>query len=126
MSGPIQKVLGPARSRIRILITKEPEKFVSIPNQPLEQEVQAIADTQIKIKFNIEKLQSSVDLLVSKDRDWCTLIRNPSLPEADRDKEDKLYSEAVSDKEGHFSLILMGQDKLSEWKAVVLELDHTG
>ncbi len=96
----------------------------AIPNQPLEQKLQAIADTQIKIKFDIEKLNSAVDPLVSKDRHWCTLIQNPSLPEADRNKEGKLYSDAVSDEEGHFSLILVGQDKLSELKAMVLELDH--
>ncbi|MCP3661259.1 MAG: DUF1759 domain-containing protein, partial [Gammaproteobacteria bacterium] len=123
MSGSIRQILGPAKSRIKKLISKEAAKVDLPAEMPLDVALSRISATRIKIHFDIDKLQCSLGLLIAKDRDWCAIIENPQLPEEKRSAEQKLYSEAVEDPQGHWACIMAAQDRLSELKSMILELD---
>ena len=122
MSGNIRKVLGPARARCKTLIDKATDTYTTNPAHSNEQRLNAINATRVKIKFDIDKLQAAVDFLLAKDRDWCMILTSLSSAE-DKAKEQKYYDAAIDDPNGHYNLIMAGEDKLSEMRANVLELD---
>ncbi len=75
MSGPIRKVLGPQKARIKALIAKEPEKIPDDAGLLPEQKQKNINMARIRLGNDIEKLQNGITFLLSKDKDWCTLIQ---------------------------------------------------
>ncbi len=128
MSGPIRKVLGPQRARIKALIAKELEKLPDDAGLLPEQKQQNINMARIRLGNDrkivwgmIEKLQNGINFLLSKDKDWCVLIQK--VPANQSAAEEKIYSEAVSSPDGHMAVINAGQDKLAELKSMVPELD---
>ncbi|MCP3668029.1 MAG: DUF1759 domain-containing protein, partial [Gammaproteobacteria bacterium] len=122
MSGPIRQVLGPQMARIKTLIGKASATLPDSTGLLPEQKQQNINTVRIRLKHDIEKLERAIDFLLSKDKEWCTLIQMG--PADQRAAEGKLYCEAVSSANGHIALINAGQDKVAELNSMVLELDY--
>ncbi len=121
MSGSIRQVLGLQKARTETLIGKAPTQLPDDTGLLPERKQQNINTARIHLKHDIEKLKRAIDFLLSKDKEWCTLIQ--MSPADQRAAEGKLYCEAVSSADGHIALINAGQDKMAYLNSMVLELD---
>ncbi|MCP3668718.1 MAG: DUF1759 domain-containing protein, partial [Gammaproteobacteria bacterium] len=103
------------------MIGKASAKLPDSTGLPPEQKQQDINTARISLKHDTEKLEKTIDLLLSKDKEWSTLVQ--MVPADQRAAEEKLYIEAISSVDGHMALITAGQDKVAELNSMVLELD---
>ncbi len=122
MSGPIRMVLGPARSRTQKLIEKEPDRYQAEAWDTAHEALKQVSSTHVSLKFDIDKLQNAVSLLLAKDSEWTNLFQ--TLTGATLKEEEARYKEAIESDAGHYALIVAGQDKLSELKCMLEELDQ--
>ncbi len=95
MLGPIRKILGPSKGHAKRLIAKEAKKLSTNPNLTKDEKLRDISVTHICIRHDIDKLQNTVDRLMSRDGDWCSLMNSASLSPEEKAEEEKLYSEAI-------------------------------
>ncbi len=125
MSGPISPVLDPAKAHAKKLIEEELRKLSGNPNLPLDEKLRDVSDTRISLRHDIDKLKNVVDQLLSKDKGWLSYMQSASLSSAEKDKVEKLYSDAIESDDGHFEIIFAAQDKISTLKSMVEALDFS-
>lgn len=122
MSGSIRKVLGPCRARAVALIQKSMPTFDPAIEQSIDDKLKQISQVKIQLKHDLDKLSNAVAFLISKDEQWLSLIQ--TLEGEEKTAEEKLYSQHIDREDGHFAIIVSGQDCMSVIKSSIDELDN--
>ena len=98
MSGPIRKLIGPAKIRLQRYI----EEAFSLLSSGVEE--RTLEDDEIRVEEVIARINTHVSLLEHCNCDWSGLLKD--LKNEERSKEEKEYQRVAEGSEGYIELLM--------------------
>ena len=124
MSGPIRSILGPTRKRLQDQLNEAdalPALTLS-PDLAKTDKLNTVIQAIYNLKSIVNRIYKSVQILESKNSEWCSHIQ--SLSREEQEHEQNLYQQFVDDT--HFvDVMLAGEDKLAELNVKLDEYEFT-
>ena len=97
MSGPIRKLIGPAKTRLQRYV----EEASSLLSSGVEEKT--LEEDEILVEEIIARINTNVSLL-ERNRDWSSLLKD--LKTEDRSKEEKEYQRVAEGNEGYIEILM--------------------
>ena len=98
MSGPIRKLIGPAKARLQRYI----EEASSVLSSGVEDKT--LEEDEIRVEEVIARINTNVSLLERCNHDWSSLLKD--LKTEDRSKEEKEYQRVAEGSEGYIEILM--------------------
>ena len=98
MSGPIRKLIGPAKTRL--------QRYVEEANTLLSSTVEekTVMEDEPRVEEVITRINTNVSLLERCNRDWANLLKD--LKSEERGKEEKEYQRVAEGNEGYIETLM--------------------
>ena len=98
MSGPIKKLIGPAKARLQRYIEEVSSLLV------LRIEEKSSEEDEICVEEVIARINTNVSLLERCNRDWSSLLKD--LKSEECSKEEKEYQRVADGSEGYIEILI--------------------
>ena len=98
MSGPIRKLIGPAKTRLQHYV----EEASSLLSSGVEEKI--LEDDEIRVEEVIARININVSLLERCNRNWSSLLKD--LKNEDRSKEEKEHQPVAEGSEGYIEILM--------------------
>ena len=98
MSGPIKKLIGPAKARLQRYIEEASSLLV------LRIEEKSSEEDEIRVEEVIAHINTNVSLLERCNRDWSSLLKD--LKSEERSKEEKEYQRVADGSKGYIEILM--------------------
>ena len=108
MSGPIRKLIGPAKTRLLRYVT-EAEALLSSPIQS-----EALEEDEMNTEDLIERMNNNLSILERCNRDWVSLLKD--LKGEERTAEEREHSRVGEGTEGYIEVLLNAGELISSLK----------
>ena len=98
MSGPIRKLIGPAKARLQ----RYNEEASSLLASRIEQK--SLEEDEIRVEEVIARISTNISLLERCNRDWSNLLKD--LKNEERNKEEKEFHRVADGSEGYIEVMM--------------------
>ena len=115
MSGPIKKLIGPAKARLQQYIEEASSLLV------LRIEEKSSEEDEIHVEEVIAHINMNVSLLERCNRDWSSLLKD--LKSEECSKEEKKYQRVADGSEGYIEILMDANEmvvRLQGWLKLIV------
>ena len=109
MSGPIRKLIGPAKTRLLRYVT-EAEALLSSPIQS-----EALEEDETNTEDLIERMNNNLSILERCNRDWVSLLKD--LKGEEKTAEEREHGRVGEGTEGYIEVLLNAGELISSLKS---------
>jgi len=110
MSGPIRKLIGPAKSRVQRIIEEAEALLDTVPDE------KEFEEDEMRVETLINRLSSHVSMLEKCNKDW-TVVLNNTKGKSTKATEEREYSRAADGEEGFIEATFNGNETICKLQA---------
>jgi len=107
MSGPIRRMIGPAKARLQQYVESANSL---LENKPKEQELD---EYESEVEDFLSRLTTNVSLLEKCNKDWSNILKETDT----KVKEEKEYSRATDGENGFIEVMFIANEVISRLRA---------
>src|SRR5947209_815313 len=123
MSGPIRRVLLPARTRMFHLLYNTEFSLQPDNENTKDEQLQSLIDTRNSIEYEVTQIQHTLEIIRSKEREWVRVLERQA-PGHLRDEDEERHRQFYESDDGFLVVTEQADAKLATLGAMVIAANN--